>query len=189
MSWATRTCPSQPAPAPMPMVGIFRAGRHLAGQLGGHALQHHGEGAGLLRGQGVLDDALLVALHSEAAEAVHRLRRHADVAHHRDVAAGDRLNGGGAANAAFQLDRVGAAFLDQAAGILGRLLRADLEAHERHVGDQQAAPDAARHQPRVIDHLVQRDGSEVSCPCTTMPSESPTSRPSTPAASSRRAIV
>ena len=50
MTW---TCPEQPAPAPMPIVGMCSRSRDRRRELLGHQLQHHGEGAGLLHGQRV----------------------------------------------------------------------------------------------------------------------------------------
>ena len=113
MSCVTRIWPSQPAPAPMPMVGILTADADLLRQIGGHAFDDQGERAGLLDGAGVVEEFGGVALHAEAAEPMHRLRRQADVPHDGDVGPDDRRDGGGAALAPFELDRLGAPFLDE----------------------------------------------------------------------------
>ena len=99
----------------MPMVGILTAAVTSRRQLGRHALDHHGERPGLLDRLGVGEQLVRVALHLEAAELAHRLRRQADVAHHRDVGRGrSAAIGSRAADAAFELDRVSAAFLASA---------------------------------------------------------------------------
>ena len=76
-----------------------------------------GEGAGLLDRQGVGEELAAglagLALDAVAAELVDRLRRQADVAHDRDAGPDDRLDGAGAALAAFELDRPGAALAHQ----------------------------------------------------------------------------
>ena len=79
---------------------------------------------------------LLVAapLHLEAAELVHRLRRHPDVAHDRDAGAHEAAHQLGDLDAALELDRLGAALLDQAPGGAHAVLDRRLVAHERHVG-------------------------------------------------------
>ena len=64
-------------------------------------------------------------------------------------------------DAAFELDRVGAGLLDQPARVYQRLLRADLVAHERHVGNEQTAADAASHHPGVINHFIEGDGKAI----------------------------
>ncbi len=89
---------------------------------------------------------------------MHRLRRQADVPHQRDVHAGDRLDPVGHASAAFELDRVRAPFLEQAARALDRLCAARVIGPERHVADHQRATAAAGDHPRVVDHLVERHG-------------------------------
>ncbi len=84
MSICTRTWPAQPLPAPMPMVGMDSRSVDDGGDLGRHGLDDHGEAAGVLEGQGVLEDAggrrRRLALHLEAAEGVLALRVQADVA-------------------------------------------------------------------------------------------------------------
>ena len=86
MSVHTRTCASQPAPAPIPIVGMVSSRVTRSASVGGHEFEHDGERAGLLQGQGVgqqlLARVLAAALHPEAADPVHALRGQPDVAHH-----------------------------------------------------------------------------------------------------------
>ena len=60
------------------------------------------------------------------------------------------------ARAALELHRLGAALLDQAAGVGHRVGRAHLVGQERQVGDEQRAAPRPRHHAGVIDHLVHR---------------------------------
>src|SRR5262249_23365548 len=107
--------------------------RDLLGHLLWDALDDQGEGPGLLGGQGVFHQLGLIALDAEAPQTTDRLRCQADVAHDRDVGADNGGDTSGAADTAFKLDRMGAALLDEPASVLQGLLRANLEAHERHV--------------------------------------------------------
>ena len=85
MSWKTSTWPSQPGPAPMPMVGIGNSRGDPGGQLGGHAFEHDGEGPRLGHGQRVGEQDVLGALDLVGPEPANRLRRQPDVAHHGDL--------------------------------------------------------------------------------------------------------
>ena len=118
MSWKTSTWPSQPAPAPMPIVGIVSALRDPLGDGGGHALEHQGEGAGLLDGDRVvvqLDAGVGgPALGLPAAERRRRLRRQAEVAHHRDPAPASARIRSSIGAGALELDGVGAGLLEEA---------------------------------------------------------------------------
>ncbi len=90
-SCQTRTWPSQPVPAPMPMVGIVSVRGDLAGHVAGDHLHDDGEGAGLLDRPRVGEHPLggvAPALDPVAAEGVLALRGEADVGHHRDAARG-----------------------------------------------------------------------------------------------------
>src|SRR5262249_14115589 len=129
----------------------LHGGGYFRGQLRGHALHDDGKGPGFLGGQGIVQDLGLVALHAEAAETADRLRRHADVAHDRNVGAGDGGDGGGAADAAFELDRVGAAFLEEPAGTFESLLWRYLKGHEGQIRHQETAADTASHQAGVVN--------------------------------------
>src|SRR5262249_62298630 len=84
--------------------------------------------AGLLRGS---------ALRLEAAEHCCRLRRQADVAHDSDAGACDRTNARERWPGAFELDDVGATFLDEADGGVGGGVVPGRGGAERHVADDQ----------------------------------------------------
>ena len=73
----------------------------------------------------------------------------------------DRLDALAHVDAAFELDRFGAAFLEKSAGISQRLFFAHLVREKRHVADHQRALAPARHQAGVIDHLVHGYGQGV----------------------------
>jgi hypothetical protein len=132
-----------------------------ARQLHRHALQHDGVGAGLLDGLGVAQDGpralRVLALDLEAAHGVHRLGREADVAHHRDAGAHHLLDGLADLLAALELHALGAALLEEAAGVEQRLVHAALVGHERHVGHHVGAADASADGARVVDDVFERD--------------------------------
>ncbi len=86
------------------------------------------------------------------------------MAHHRNAGFDNRLDGLAHVDAAFELDRLGAAFLKKPAGILQRLFSAHLIGKKRHVADHQRALASARDQARVIDHLVHSDRQGVGLP-------------------------
>jgi hypothetical protein len=109
------------------------------------------------------------------------------MAHHGNVDINYAPDGLGYRDAAFELDRFGAALLDQAPGVGQRVLYAHLIGQERQVGDHQRALARPRDHPGVVDDLVEGDASVLSAPCTTIPRLSPTSSTSTPAASKMRA--
>ena len=110
MSSVTRIWPSQPAEAPMPMVGTAMAAVMSRARALGDALDNHAEGAGLGGGLGLGQDAGRLAsgaaLGAEAAVRQHRLRAQADVAHHRHAARGQIGDGFGDGGPALQLDRL-----------------------------------------------------------------------------------
>ena len=78
----------------------------------GHALEHDGEAAGLGERDRVVDERPggleVLALHPEAAERVDRLRREAEVAHHRDLGVEDRAHRVEPLAATLELHRAGA---------------------------------------------------------------------------------
>ena len=63
--------------------------------------------------------------------------------------------------AAFQLDGLGPAFLDQPTGIAHGVGHGNLAAHEGHVADHQGRACAARHSRAMADHVLQGDGEGV----------------------------
>ena len=97
-----------------------------------------------------------------AAYLVDRLRLQTEVAHHRDADVDEALDDVEDRQAAFDLDRRRAAFLQQPAGVAHRFGDAHLVAEERHVGNHQRPFGAAAHRARVMDHHVERDGSVLS---------------------------
>ena len=73
-----------------------------------------------------------------------------------DVVTGQELDDAHLLRAALELHHARTALLHQAHGILQCLLRRGI-AHERQIGDEERPVQAARHGPRVIDHVVDRD--------------------------------
>ena len=95
----------------MPMVGAATACGDLLGQGFGHALDHDGEGAGLVRRpwrrrMTRAASSSVRPLAPEAAERVDGLRAQADMAHHRDAALGEKRDRLGHVGSALQLDRL-----------------------------------------------------------------------------------
>jgi hypothetical protein len=88
---------------------------------------------------------------------VNGLRREADVRHHRNARVHARAQCRVHPHTAFELHRVRPALLNEAPRVANRLPRADLIRQERQIRDDQRAPHAAHHAPRVINHLLQRD--------------------------------
>ena len=105
--------------------------------------------------------SLLVALHVVAAELVHALRPQAAVGHHGDAGRHERGDRLGLLDAAFELHRLAARFLEDAAGVFDRLVRAQVKARKRHVDDHQRVLDRAADHLGVVDHLVERDGQRA----------------------------
>src|SRR5256885_940361 len=85
--------------------------RDLLAELGRYRFEHDEARARRLELHGVLDEFLLgvlaLALHAVAAELVHRLRREAEVAAHRDAALGEEAYRFGELRAALELDHLG----------------------------------------------------------------------------------
>ena len=112
----------------MPIVGTGDRVGDQPGDRVGHALEHDREAAGLGERDRVVDDrpgrVELLALHLEAAERVDRLRREAEVAHHRDLGVEDRLHRVEALAAAFELHRARAGADERGRVAHGLLARA-----------------------------------------------------------------
>ncbi len=109
-----------------------------------NGLEHDREAARLLQRQHLLDDprgaAGTAALGAVAAQRGRGLGRQADVAHHRDPGLHDRSGARDRRRvAALELDRVGAALLDEPHRGAHRLLVGLLVGAERQVGDQERA--------------------------------------------------
>ena len=92
----------------------------------------------------------------EAADRVDGLRRHADMAHHRDAAVGEIADGLGHMHAALELDGAAARLLHHACGVAEGDRRALLVGAERHVDHDQRAGRAAHHGLRMHDHELER---------------------------------
>ena len=106
----------------------------------------------------------LVALHVVAAERVDALRPQAAVGHHGDAGRDERGDRVGLLDAAFELHGLAARFLQDAAGVFDRLVRAQVEARERHVDDHQRVLDRAADHFGVVDHFVERHGQRAVVP-------------------------
>ncbi len=102
-----------------------------------------------------------VALHAVAAELVDALRPQAAVGHHGDAGRHERGDRVGLLGAPFELHRLAASFLEDAAGVFDRLVRAQVVAGERHVDDHAARAHRAADHLGVVDHLVERHRQRV----------------------------
>ena len=115
--------------------------------VGGDRLEDDREAARLLQRERVVEHLAgargRAALGAVAAEHRGRLRRQADVAHHRDAGAHDRPGALGGRAAALELDGVAARLLDEAVRGVDRLRVGGLVGAERQVADQQRRPQAA----------------------------------------------
>ena len=141
MSGQTSTWASQSTPAPIPIVGMVSSSVTCAATAAG-TISRTTANAPASCTEGVGEQLLgagATALHPVAAEGVLALRREADVRHHRDAGLGQQPDLRGHADAALELDRLGAALLHQPHGRLERLLGSGLVAAERQVGDDQRA--------------------------------------------------
>ena len=116
MTW---TWPEQPAPAPMPIVGIRSRAVIAAASCSGTSSRTIANAPGLLHRERVVEQrtrrVLGLALDADLADGVDRLGRQADVAHDRNAGADDRFDDPRAADAAFELDGLGAALREEAA--------------------------------------------------------------------------
>ena len=91
--------------------------------------------------------------HPVAAQGIDRLRRYADMPHHRNVAVNDAAHGGGYAHAALQFDGMGAALLQQPGRIAQGLGRVNLISHKGQVGDNQGVPAAPGHRFGMMNYI------------------------------------
>ncbi|CAM2144805.1 hypothetical protein PT2222_160166 [Paraburkholderia tropica] len=125
-----------------------------------HRFDHHELRTGVLQRERVADQLrrarIALALHLEAAERMHRLRRKTDVRAHGHRALDQHLDGGREPFAALDLHhlRARAHQLDRVReGVFGRA-----EGAERQIGDDQRLGLRARHRRRVIGDVVDGDG-------------------------------
>src|SRR5207302_2094175 len=108
----------------------FECRGNLLCEIGWNALDHHRKRTRLFGGEGILHDLVRIPLHAKATEAAYRLGGHTDMAHYRDVRTGNCHDARRAPYTSFDFNGVRASFLDQLAGVLQGLLRADLVGHE-----------------------------------------------------------
>jgi hypothetical protein len=101
----------------------------------------------------------LAALRTERAKHVDRLRRQADMRHHRHAAFDQETNRLRHARAAFDLDGAAARFFEHARSIHEGLFLRALVGTERHVDDDQRALTATHHRVALQNHHFERDGN------------------------------
>ena len=108
-----------------------------------NGLEHDREAAGRLERARVVDEAARLlggaALGLEPTERGCRLRREADVPHHRDARPDDRRNPRERRSGTLELDGIGAGLLDEPDRVRDRLGVGDLERPEGHVRDHERA--------------------------------------------------
>lgn len=135
----------------------------VGAQVGGHALEDDGKGAGLLEREGVGDELLgclgALALDLEAAEGVDGLRRQADVAHDGDAGLHHGLDLGADLDAALELDGLATALLHEAAGVADGRGHVLLVGEEGHVADDEGVARRAGDAAGVMDHVVHGHGN------------------------------
>ncbi len=133
--------------------------RHAGGEIGGNAFQNDRKATRFLQGQGIVEDrgrlCCLSALHLEAAHPVYALRRQAEVTHHGDFAIDKGADHVDAACSPFEFHGRRAA-PDERTGIAHRILHAEVEAQERHVGDHHRARLRPHHRFQVMVHHSHR---------------------------------
>ena len=130
----------------------------LFGQGSGDTLKHNAEDASILQGLRIVNEAfgggVAAALDAIATKSMHRLRCEADMAHNGNSGLNDGAHGFSHSHAAFQLDRVGAAFLHQASRIAQGLGHGGLVGHEGQVSHQEGVVQASRDRPGVVDDIL-----------------------------------
>ena len=80
------------------------------------------------------------------------------MAHHRNPARGQKLDGLGHTHAAFHLHRAAVSLLHHARSGMKRLFLGGLVRTERHVHDNERFLRAAHHSMTLQDHHIERDG-------------------------------
>src|SRR5262249_22722343 len=106
----------------------------LAGQLGRNSFEYHRKRSRLLNRRCVLQQTLTASaglawsapLHAMTTHAMDSLRGEANMTHYGDIDVDNTSDGVGHRDSAFELDRLGPAFLDKPAGACQRLLDAYL---------------------------------------------------------------
>ena len=92
---------------------------------------------------------------------MHGLRCKTDVPDDGNLGTRDAFDDFGALASAFQLDRFGPGFLDEAQGVAYGVVDAGVIAAVGHVGDEQGAACAAADGAGVVEHLVHCDRERV----------------------------
>ena len=126
----------------------------------GNRFNHDRKRARVLQRTGVFDQMRRAlggfALHLVRPQQLNRLRPQSDMAHHRDARLHQPFDGLRLAAPAFEFDRVGAAFLQQARGVFHGVVDRNLVGQKRQVGDNHRALNAALDCAGVIDDVVKR---------------------------------
>jgi hypothetical protein len=124
-------------------------------------LEHEREAARVLERDRVARDLERplggAALRLVPAQCGRRLRSEADVAHHGDPGARDRVGARDAGAAALELDGIAAGLLDESLRGRDRLLVRGLVGPERQVADEQRRVQPAAHGGGEHEHLIERD--------------------------------
>ena len=142
----------------MPIVGILQLRRDLGGQAAGMHSRTIAKAPALLGRGRVGVQSRGVALHAVAAHRVDALRPQADVGHDGNARAHEAANHVGLVGAPFELDRLAARLLENAAGRFDRPLDAQVIRRERQIDDDERPLDRPADHLGVIDHLVERHG-------------------------------
>ncbi len=95
----------------------------------------------------------LPALHLESPDLVHRLGFQSQVRAHGNIVTGQVFDNLHLVIATFEFDHHRTTVLHQANRVVERLVRLRVT-HERHVGDEKRAPQAARNGPAVINDVI-----------------------------------
>ena len=137
---STSTWPSHAAPAPMPIVGTETARspvvRPRRARPRARSRSSRRPRAPWRRPRALERPRPSCALHLEATHHVHRLRREADVAHHRDLGVDDRLDHRHPLAAAFELHGLRAGS-DERRRVAHRVVDRHVVAHPRQVTDDE----------------------------------------------------
>ncbi len=139
----------------------FKCGGRAGREIGRNRFEHDGERSGILQRERVVEDDLRVAWIAAAlpvaALLVHRLRRHAEVPHHRYAHVDEPADDIDHRTATLDLDGRRAGVLQQASGIAHGFGCRHLVGQKRHVGDDERALRSTHDRGRVMNHHVERD--------------------------------
>ena len=159
MSCSTSTWPSQPGPAPIPMVGIVRVRLISAASGAGTSsstIEEAPAASTQLRvGPQPVGLGSVPAPDPVAAELVNRLRRQADVPHDRYPHPDQGPDGLGHPLSPFKLDSLRAGLLHDPPGVAQGLFDRHLVGQEGQIHEHQRATGPAAHGGGMIDHLIE----------------------------------